>query len=303
MKEINKKLEKQCIGSCTKSVRNDLSNGNMIFTEESSRAVCEMGKMELIELIQTSATIQCPSCLKHVPEGLNMCQSGVWLRPKQSTMDRIRTAFAALKKSLLPCLSKHFKRKEKWSQPTATRASKSHGCKKRSTETWQTPTLYWTDGRTTKYTERLNWYTVGLTSGSSASTTSPRLTSFMMHTVYMRGVDSNKQAGPLCQRPDYKSSANALVSLQRAQGKGVPQIPMHLRTRQNNTLDPAVQQHSEWFSYNWKTHFSSSSSSTWTESPTWWSSLSWDHQWKDWHSHGVARQRVVGSAITTTTPE
>ena len=54
-------------------------------------------------------------------------------------------------------------------------------------------------------------------------------------TVLVRRVDSNKQAGPLCQRPDYKSSANALVSLQGAQGKGVPQIPMHLRTRRNNT--------------------------------------------------------------------
>ena len=31
------------------------------------------------------------------PEGLNMCECGVWLRPNQSTMDRIRTAFAALK--------------------------------------------------------------------------------------------------------------------------------------------------------------------------------------------------------------
>ena len=104
-------------------------------------------------------------------------------------------------------------------------------------------------------------------------------------TLYMRGVDSNKQAGPLCQRPDFISSADALVSLQRAQGKGVPHIPMHLRTRQNNTLDPAAQQHLEWFSFNWKTCFSSSSSSTWTESPTWWSSSSWGHQWQQWHSH------------------
>ena len=87
-------------------------------------------------------------------------------------------------------------------------------------------------------------------------------------TVYMRGVDSNEQAGPLCQRSDYKSSANALVSLQRAQGKGVVEILMHLRTRQNNTLNPAVQQHFEWLSFNWKTHFSSSSSSPWRESPT-----------------------------------
>ena len=68
--EIHKKLEKLRIGSCTTSVRNDLSKGNVIFSEESSRAVYEMGNMELIELRQTSATIQCPSCPRHVPEGL-----------------------------------------------------------------------------------------------------------------------------------------------------------------------------------------------------------------------------------------
>ena len=40
MKEINKKLEKLRIGSCTKSFRNDLKRkGNMIFSEESNRAV------------------------------------------------------------------------------------------------------------------------------------------------------------------------------------------------------------------------------------------------------------------------
>ena len=48
-----------------------------------------------------------------------------------------------------------------------------------------------------------------------------------------------------------------------------------LRSRQNDTLDPAVHQHSEWLSFHWPTYFSSYSSSTWTESPTWWSSSSW----------------------------
>ena len=61
----------------------------------------------------------------------------------------------------------------------------------------------------------------------------------------------------------------------------VPHIPLYLWTRQKNTLDPEVQQHLEWLSFNWKTYVSSSSSPTWT----------------------VARQRMVGSAIRTTTPE
>ena len=78
MNEINEKLEKfHKIGSGTKSIRNDFSKDKIVFSEESSRAVTEMGNMELIELKQTSATIQCPCCLKHVPEGLNMCLRGV----------------------------------------------------------------------------------------------------------------------------------------------------------------------------------------------------------------------------------
>ena len=105
-------------------------------------------------------------------------------------------------------------------------------------------------------------------------------------TMYVRSVDSNKQAGPLCQRPGYKSSADSRVSVQRAQGKGVLHIPMHWRTRQNNTLDLAVLQHLELLSFNWKTYFSSYSPPKWTESPTWWSSSSWDHQWKEWHTQG-----------------
>ena len=81
MNEINEKLEKFGIGSCTKSIRNgSKKKGDMIFNEESSRAIFEMGNVELIKLRQTSATIQCPSCLEHVPEGLNMCQCVVWFR-------------------------------------------------------------------------------------------------------------------------------------------------------------------------------------------------------------------------------
>ena len=74
-----------------------LSKGTMIFSEEVKRAIYDMDNMELIELTQISATIQCSSGLKHVLEGANMCQCGVWLRPSQSTLDRIRQAFAALK--------------------------------------------------------------------------------------------------------------------------------------------------------------------------------------------------------------
>ena len=57
MKEINKQLEMLRIGSCTKSIFNDLSKGNTIFSEESRGAIYELGNLELIELRQTSATV------------------------------------------------------------------------------------------------------------------------------------------------------------------------------------------------------------------------------------------------------
>ena len=126
-------------------------------------------------------------------------------------------------------------------------SSKSHGCKKRGVlkrgkdtsllDRWQNDELHrasqlvhgWTD-EWVKYLDYISQIDI-----SHDAPYRQRL----LHesTIYMRCVDSNKQAGPLCQRPDYKSSANALVSLQRAQGKGVPQIPMHLRTRQTNNVE------------------------------------------------------------------
>ena len=86
--------------------------------------------------------------------------------------------------------------------------------------------LCWTDGRTTKYTEP-SYLVHGWTEEwvkyldyISKIDLSHRQRLRYERTLHMRCADSNKQAGPQCQRPDCKSSADALVSLQRAQGKG-----------------------------------------------------------------------------------
>ena len=97
MKEMTKKLVKLKSGSCTKSSRDDLKKkSHMIFIEESSGLLFDMFNLELIELRQTSATIQFRSCLKHIPEGLNMCPCGVRLRPNQDTMNQSKARFEAL---------------------------------------------------------------------------------------------------------------------------------------------------------------------------------------------------------------
>ena len=114
-------------------------------------------------------------------------------------------------------------------------------------------------------------------------------------TLFMRSVDPNPQAQPLCKREDYRPSADALVSLQRDQSKGVPQIPLHLRTRQHDTLDAAVQQRLEWLSFTWQQHFSSSS--TWTESSRWWSSQHWKDS-QQWRESGNQKNGKINSGGT-----
>ena len=114
----------------------------------------------------------------------------------------------------------------------------SHGCK--NEEYWDAVStlLYWTDGKNDEvyqapqlvhgWTEEWVKY-LDYMSKIDISHDAPYRQRLRYESIIkMRSVDSNKQAGPLCQRPDYKPSANALVSLQRAQGKGVPHIPMHL---------------------------------------------------------------------------
>ena len=58
-------------GDHTKSIIEDLEKAekSMKFSEESSRTTHELGNIELHELGQMSRTVQCHSCLKHIPEG------------------------------------------------------------------------------------------------------------------------------------------------------------------------------------------------------------------------------------------
>ena len=111
----------------------------------------------------------------------------------------------------------------------------------------------------------------------------------------MRSDDPNPQAGPLWKREDYKTSTSALMCVQQEQGKGVPHIPMHMSTRQHNTLDQTIQQNLEWLSQHWQTYFStptSSSSSSWSQNSTWWTSQHWEIL-NSGGSNGKRRQQTI----------
>ena len=138
-----------------------------------------MGNMELRELRQTSSTIQCPSCLKHVPEGLNKCLCDVCLRPNQSTMDRSRAAFAALKipyyRTTVILSNGRKSGHNQWQMDHQKAIDARRGATKRRIHLETGPMA-----------ERRNIprFSIGarlLRRGSSTSPTSPRLTSIMQH--------------------------------------------------------------------------------------------------------------------------
>ena len=59
-----KAIERIKIGSNKICIRADLAKKKMVFIQESSQAIFEMGNVELIEL--KTSMIQCPSCLHRV---------------------------------------------------------------------------------------------------------------------------------------------------------------------------------------------------------------------------------------------
>ena len=87
MQEINLQVNKVKVGSNKISIRNDLAKDGMIFSEESSRAIFDMGNVELI-----LETTQCSSCLKHVFGGMTTRLCVKLPRPYKSSLGRIRAA-------------------------------------------------------------------------------------------------------------------------------------------------------------------------------------------------------------------
>ena len=74
-------IERVQIGSNKICIREDLAKEKMVFSKESSRAIFEMGNVELIEL--KKSPIQCPSCFHYVFEGTLLCKCGKQIKPDQ----------------------------------------------------------------------------------------------------------------------------------------------------------------------------------------------------------------------------
>ena len=102
------------------------------FSEESCRTIHELGNIELYELGQTSRTVQCHSCLKHIPEGLTFCSCGVCFRLDEETIQRIKARFNALIVPYFLARVNHSRRQETRRSSVAKRSLESNGCPKRA---------------------------------------------------------------------------------------------------------------------------------------------------------------------------
>ena len=139
-----------------------------------------------------------------------MCQCIVWLRPNQSTMDRIRTAFAASKNPYYRA------------SVTISRGKKS------GHNPWQRD-----------------------------------------HQKAMDAIRGVLKRGKYTSRLDRWQNDEVYRASQLVHGWTKEYLRFQCICGQDRiNLDPAVRKHVEWLSFNWKTYFSSSSSSSWTESPT-----------------------------------
>ena len=98
MREINCKLSKLRIGSRAESIRQDLSteDGDLTFSEDPRPIIYDTGNVELFELGNATATVQCQSCFKHVPEAMIFCECGYCLRPNKDVINKINAMFKTL---------------------------------------------------------------------------------------------------------------------------------------------------------------------------------------------------------------
>ena len=90
--------ERMKFGSHKICIREDLAKEKMVFSQESSQAIFEMGDVELIEL--KTSVFQCPSCVHNVFKGTLLCRCGKHIRPDLGMMRRIKAALEVLQ---APC--------------------------------------------------------------------------------------------------------------------------------------------------------------------------------------------------------
>ena len=224
-----------------------------------------MGHVELIELRKSS--IQCPSCLHHVLNGATVCRCGKLLRPNKDVLNRIKEAFEALQAPYYRTSSIVTRGSKCGPNPWHQHHHKARDALRSATKGERAGT----DGNVTKPTVNSqlshNWsdawvrYLDHIAQFDMSHNAPYCQRERYVNLIHLRGLDSNKQAGPYNAVSAFATRVPGMVEYELGGA-----ICGAAKFRTPTTI--------------------SSSSSSWSPSPTWWSSSSWNQSWQKWHSHG-----------------
>ena len=204
---ITETVQKLQIGSQMQSIRDDLNKEDMIFRKESSEDIYKMVNVELIELRQSTATVRCPACSKHILEGMLQCLCGNWLRPDEHTVNQVKLRFGeTCQNRFYRVLDKQIRRdadtdsflgkQAHWKARDAKKGAWKH-CKHESLlEIWQKDELYRT-GQAEEHVWTIEWvkYLDFLTTVDISYTVPNFQRNLQENMARLRSNDSHLKAG------------------------------------------------------------------------------------------------------------
>ena len=202
----------------------------MVFSKESCRVIFEMGNVELIELMKSS--IQCSSCLHHVFDGTLLCKCGKLMKPDQDVMNWIEEAFEILKAPCYrtcmivtrsgKCGPNPWQQNHHMARDALRSATKDEKTFTSIWDRWQNDD--WSDAWV-RYLDHIVHFNI------HRNAPQPQRERYV-NLLHLRGVDENKQTGPLWQRPGYWEAKKDVSNLQKSKREGrVPYIPVSDRKR------------------------------------------------------------------------
>ena len=255
-RRTQKQLKESTLVRTKICIREDLAKENMMFSQESSQAIFEMGKVEPIGL--KTIRIQCPLCLHYVLKGTIFCACGKHIRPDQEMTRRVKVAFEILKApyfrtSMLT--SRGYKHGPNLWQEHHHKAKDAPRSTRKNKRTYTSIWNRWQNGATYRESElAIGWsdawarYLENIAQIDISHEATPEQRGRYHNLIYPRGVGEDRQVSPLSTRPRYQEAMTAKVEMQRQsrQDVGITFILKSERKRSNDQLDPSLRWYLEW---------------------------------------------------------
>ena len=210
------------------------------FSEQSSRTIHELENIELHEPGQTPRTVQCHSCLKHIPEGLIFCACGICLPPDGEQIQSIKARESRPRQFLAALRTVDYSRGKRhgeaqWQRDHWKAMDARRGARKKGHDSivirWQEDEKYrkfqkvhgWTDF--CLFLDELTTIDISYTAPWHQRHRYESTTTLVCN-------DVDRQAGPTRARRDVTSTTRTLTSLRQEQSRQQSSTPKNERVRQ-----------------------------------------------------------------------